>query len=251
MAPNDVCSAKIATQRVVRLGAALFNGDHGRLAEEVARIETAGLDFFHLDVFDGYFVPDIGFAPRTIAALRSLTKLPFEVHLGAKEPLRFASSLVDAGADLILVHIESTQMIHETIFAIRALGVRVGVALALGTGVAFAEPVIGEVDAILQLSRVTGEGVKGASFDPKALTRLRSLRRCASKAGVDVDIQVAGGVNRDNARELAREGANSLALGAGIYRVPDMRSEVERVRELLATRSVAESPHESTPRGKL
>ena len=238
---NDGESAGIATQRGVRLGAALFNGDHGRLAEEVARVEAAGLDFIHLDVFDGYFVQDVGFAPRTIAALRSVTRLPFEVHLGVKEPLRFASSLVEAGVDLILVHIESTQMIHETIFAIRALGVRVGVALALGTAGALVEPVIGQVDAILLLSRVVGEGAKGASFDPQVLPRLGALRSRVSEAGVEVDIQVAGGVNRDNAQELARNGANSLALGAGIYRVSDMRSEVAMVRELVSGRSGGES----------
>lgn len=249
MVPKHRESATIATQRGVRLGAALFNGDHGRLAEEVARVESAGLDFIHLDVFDGYFVPDIGFAPRTIAALRSLTRLPFEVHLGVTEPLRFASSLVDAGVDLILAHIESTKMIHETIFAIRALGVRVGVALALGTAVAFVEPVVGQVDAILLLSRVTGEGAKGARFDPQALPRLGALRSRLSEAGVEVDIQVAGGVNRDNARELARQGANSLALGAGIYRVPDMRSEVATVRELVAATSGGESRQDSMHRG--
>ena len=249
MVSNGSESATVATQRGVRLGAALFNGDHGRLAEEVARVEAAGLDFIHLDVFDGYFVPDSGFAPRTIAALRSLTRLPFEVHLGVKEPLRFASSLVDAGVDLILAHIESTQLIHETLFAIRALGVRVGVALALGTALAFVEPLIGQVDAILLLSRVTGEGAKGASFDPQALPRLGALRSRVSEAGVEVDIQVAGGVNRDNARELAREGANSLALGAAIYRVPDMRSEVATVRELVAARSGGESRKDSAHRG--
>jgi ribulose-phosphate 3-epimerase len=234
---NDGENARIARQAGVRLGAALFNGDHGRLAEEVARVEAAGLDFIHLDVFDGYFVPDIGFAPRTIAALRPVTRLPFEVHLGVREPLRFASSLVDAGVDLILPHIESVQMIHETIFAIRALGVRVGVALALGTAVAFVEPVIGEVDAILLLSRVVGEGTKGASFDPQTVRRLAALRSHVSEAGVAVDIQVAGGVNRNNAGELARKGANSLAFGAGIYRVPDMRTEVVMVRELVSTGS--------------
>jgi ribulose-phosphate 3-epimerase len=245
---SDGESVIIPTQRGVRLGAALFNGDHGRLAEEVARIEVAGLDFIHLDVFDGYFVPDIGFAPRTIAALRSLTRLPFEVHLGVNEPLRFAPSLVDVGVDLIIPHIESTRMIHETIFAIRALGVRVGVALALGTALDIIEPVIGQVDAILLLSRVTGEGVKGAGFDPRVLSRLSALRSRVTEAEVEIDIQVAGGVNRDNAGELVREGANSLALGAGIYRVSDMRSEVATVRELVAAKRGGDSRQESVHR---
>ena len=85
--------------RPVRLGAALFNGDHGHLADEVRRLEAAGLDLIHLDVFDGYFVSDLGFPVHTIAALRPLTKLPFEVHVGVVEPRRFIAPLVDAGAD--------------------------------------------------------------------------------------------------------------------------------------------------------
>ena len=94
-----------------RLGAALFNGDHGRLADEVARLEEAGLDFIHLDVFDGHFVSDLGFPPRTIAALRPLTNLPFEVHLGARDPLRFVPQLADAGTDLLIFHVESVAMV--------------------------------------------------------------------------------------------------------------------------------------------
>ena len=104
----------------VRLGAALFNGDHGHLADEVARLDEAGLDFVHLDFFDGYFVSDVGFSPRTIGTLRKLTRLPFEVHLGVAEPARFIPALIDAGADLILFHLESSRMVFETAFSIHA-----------------------------------------------------------------------------------------------------------------------------------
>ena len=103
----------------LRLGAALFNGDHSRLGDEVARLEAAGLDFIHLDVFDGHFVSDLGFPPRTISALRPLTKLPFEVHLGAQEPLRFVAPLVEAGTDLLVFHIESVAMVYESLFFVR------------------------------------------------------------------------------------------------------------------------------------
>jgi ribulose-phosphate 3-epimerase len=219
--------------RVPRLGAALFNGDHGRLAEEVARLEAAGLDFIHLDFFDGYFVPDVGFPPRTIATLRKASRLPFEVHMGAAEPQRFLHALADAGADLIIFHIESAPMAFETAFAIRALKVRAGVALSLGTPLAVLEPMIGGLDAVLLLSRVTGEGTKGASFDPSALPRLRAVRGMVDAGAAACDLQAAGGINRSNAAAVRAAGAESLTLGAGIYSVPDMAAEVAAVREVV------------------
>ncbi len=192
------------------------------------------MDFVHLDVFDGYFVPDIGFPPRTIAALRKLTRLPFEVHLGVREPLRFSAPLIDAGVDLILFHMESAAMPFETLFAIRSRGIRAGVALSLGTPVAALDPLVGSCDACLLLSRVTGEGTRGASFDEAVLPRIRAARRIMAQQGVQTELQAAGGVNRRNAAALVEAGATALTLGAGIYTVADMARETAELRALAA-----------------
>lgn len=216
----------------VRLGAALFNGDHARLADEVARLEAAGLDFIHLDVFDGHFVSDLGFPPRTIAALRPLTKLPFEVHLGAVDPTRFVPPLAEAGTDLIIFHLESVAMLYEAIFKLRQHQVKVGLAVTLGAPLAALEPVITLIDAALLLSRVTGEGAQGASFDPRVLPRVKRLREVVDAASASVDIQVAGGVKRQHIPDLVAAGATTLAVGGGIYRVPDMAREVAEMRKL-------------------
>lgn len=216
----------------VRLGAALFNGDHGRLAEEVARLEAAGLDFLHLDVFDGHFVSDLGFPPRTIAALRPLTRLPFEVHLGAVDPLRFVPHLAEAGVDLIIFHVESVAMLYEAIFNVREHKIKVGLAVTLGTPVTVLEPVISRIEAVLLLSRVTGEGTRGASFDPLVLPRVRRVREMVEAVGTTVDIQVAGGVKREHIPDLIAAGATTLAMGGGIYKVPDMAREVAEMRAL-------------------
>lgn len=216
----------------VRLGAALFNGNHARLAGEVARLEAAGLDFIHHDVFDGHFVSDLGFPPRTIAALRPLTKLPFEVHLGAVDPMRFVPHLAEAGTDLIIFHLESVEMLYEAIFKVRQHHVNVGLAVTLGTPMAALEPVITLVDAVLLLSRVTGEGTQGASFDPLVLPRIKRLREMVDAANANVDIQVAGGVKRQHIPNLVAAGATALAMGGGIYRVPDMAREVAEMRKL-------------------
>jgi ribulose-phosphate 3-epimerase len=218
----------------IRLGAALFNGDHGRLADEVARLEAAGLDFLHLDVFDGHFVSDLGFPPRTIAALRPLTRLPFEVHLGAVDPLRFVPHLAESGVDLIIFHVESVVMLYEAIFNIREHKVKVGLAVTLGTPVTVLEPVISRIEAVLLLSRVTGEGTRGASFDRLVLPRVRRVREMVGAAGAAVDIQVAGGVKREHIPDLIAAGATTLAMGGGIYKVPDMAREVADMRALAA-----------------
>ena len=217
---------------MLRLGAALFNGDHSRLADEVARLEAAGLDFIHHDVFDGHFVSDLGFPPRTIAALRPLTKLPFEVHLGAVDPMRFVPHLAAAGTDLLIFHLESVAMLYEAIFKVREHSLNVGLAITLGTPMAALEPVITLIDAVLLLSRVTGEGVRGTSFDPLVLPRVKRLRQMVDTANATVDIQVAGGVKRQHVPALVAAGATALAMGGGIYRVPDMAQEVAEMRKL-------------------
>lgn len=214
----------------VRLGAALFNGDHGRLSHEIARIESAGIDFVHLDVFDGHFVPELGFSPRTIADLRPLTKLPFEVHLGATEPLRILPALADAGVDLVLIHVESIAMAYETLTVARGHGCNVGLAVALGTSIASVEPLIPMVDAVLLLSRVTGEGTSIGSFDPRVYSRVRALSELVAAAGTCVDLQVAGGVRIEHVRALVEAGAATLAVGGGIYRAPDMERAVAQMR---------------------
>jgi ribulose-phosphate 3-epimerase len=216
----------------VRLGAALFNGNHARLADEVARLESAGLDFIHLDVFDGHFVSDLGFPPRTIADLRPLTKLPFEVHLGVDEPLRVIPTLAAAGANLVLMHLESVSMPYEALCLARGHGTRMGLAVTLGTPVSSLAPVITLVDAILLLSRVTGEGMHGSSFDPLVLPRVRAVKEMIDAAGARVDLQVAGGVKLEHVADLVTAGATTLAVGGGIYRVANMAQAIAEIHDV-------------------
>ncbi len=213
-----------------RLAAALFNGDHARLGDEVARLAAAGIDALHLDVFDGRLTPDLAFAPRTVATLRPLTELPFEVHLVAERPERFARELAEAGADLVLLQAEGAPMLHESVFALREHGLRVGVALGLGAPLGVAEAALPLVDAVLVLSRVTGEGTRGAGFDPRALPRLRAVRAAIDAAGHAVELHAAGGLAREPLREVVRAGADAATLGAGLFRAPDLVAELRALR---------------------
>jgi ribulose-phosphate 3-epimerase len=233
-------SPALATEEArgpLRLGAALFNGDHARLGEELARLEEAGLDFVHLDVFDGTLVPDLAFPPRTIAALRPLSRLPFEAHVASSQPLRLLPSLAEAGVERVLFHVEGAPMVHEMAFAVREQGLGAGVALGLGAPLAWLESALPLVDAVLLLSRVTGEGMRGAAFEPGVLPRVSEARRLIGELAPEVELQVAGGVNRGNVPELVAAGATTLALGAGLYRLPDMAAEVRELRALAARKA--------------
>lgn len=219
-----------------RLGVALFNADHTHLADEIARIEAAGLDFIHHDVFDGHFVADLGFSQHTIAQLRPLTSLPFEVHLGVNQPMKFIPQLALAGANLVWVHIESITMPYETLLRLREQKLKAGLALTLGTPIDILSPVLPYLDSVLLLSRLIGENVPGASFEPKVIHRIEHLRAIADSAGFSrLDIQVAGGVKRAHIADLVSAGATSIAVGSGIYRVENMANEVAEIRKLIAT----------------
>lgn len=223
--------------RELRLGAALFNADHARLGAEVDRIEAAGVDFVHLDVFDGRLVRGIGFSARTVAALRPLSSLPFEVHLAAERPEDWLPDLAAAGVDLVLVHVEGPPMLYETLFSVREAGLLAGIAVGLATALDAVEAALPYVDSVLLLSRVTGEGTRGASFDARVLPRLATVRTLIDAADASIDLQVAGGINGSVLGDVVAAGVDSVALGAALYRSPDMRAEVGTLRAAAGART--------------
>ena len=230
----------------VRLGSALFNADHTRLGEEVRRVEAAGVDFFHFDVFDGYFVPDQGFPARTIKALRPLTRLPFEAHLAAGDPQRFLPALAQAGVDLVFLPAESTPLLYETIYTVRELGMKAGLCLALGTSLAVLDTALPMLDAVLLLGRVTGEGSRGRDFNGLVVERVRRVRRMIDAGAFDVDLQAAGGLETANCVEVCAAGATSLPIGSALHREPDMAAYVAYLRSAIAG-NAQPAPGDITP----
>jgi len=218
---------------MVRIGSALFNADHGHLAEAVRQVEEAGIDFFHMDVFDGHFVPDLAFSPRTLKALRPLTNLPFEVHLAATDPLRFLPALARAGADLVFLPAESTPLVYEAVFAVREQHLKVGVCLALGTPLGVLEPVLPMLDAVLLLGRVTGEGERGRAFNDLVLPRIQRVRQMIDAQGLVVDVQAAGGLETEHCIAAVQNGAMSLPLGGALHRQGDTAAFLADLRQRL------------------
>lgn len=215
---------------MVRIGSALFNADHAHLADELRRVEDAGVEFVHVDVFDGHFVPDLAFSPRTMKALRPLTRLPFEVHLAAIDPLRFVPALAQAGADLVFLPAEATPLVYEAVFAVREQNLKAGLCLALGTPLAALEPALPMLDAVLLLGRVTGEGQRGRAFNDLLLPRIEAVRRMIDERGLLLDLQAAGGLETESCVEAARRGATSLPLGGALHRQRDMATFVADLR---------------------
>jgi ribulose-phosphate 3-epimerase len=214
----------------IRIGAALFDADHTRLGDELRRTEAAGVDFFHLDVFDGYFVMDLAFSARTIKSLRPLTKLPFEIHLAVKDPLRFLSALADAGTDLVFLPTESTPLLYETISAVREKKMKVGLCLSLGTPLTILSSILPMIDSVLLLGRVTGEGKRGKEFNQMVVRRVREVRRLIQLGNHKVDLQAAGGLETSNCIEVCQAGVMSLPLGEILYREPDMGAYLSFLR---------------------
>lgn len=197
----------------IRIAPSILSADFSRLGDEIAAIDAAGADYIHVDVMDGHFVPNISFGPTVMAAVRSRTQKPFDVHLMISPVDAYLAAFASAGADIITVHAEAGPHLHRTLQTIRALGVKAGVAINPATPVGVIEPVLDDVDLVLVMSVNPGFG--GQSFIPSTLPRLRQAR--ALIGGRPIDLEVDGGITADNARAVAEAGANVFVAGSAIY----------------------------------
>ena len=207
----------------------ILAADFARLGEEVRAITDGGCDYIHVDVMDGRFVPNITIGQPVVAALKKVTPLPLDVHLMIEEPERYVESFAEAGADLICVHAEACRHLHRTLQQIRALGKMSAVSLNPATPLEAISWVLDQVDMVLVMSVNPGFG--GQSFIPSALDKVRALRAMLDARGLEVNIEVDGGVVVDNAAEVAAAGANVLVSGTGIFRTPDYAATIAAMRD--------------------
>ncbi len=217
--------------RKILIAPSILAADFGQFAAEAQRTELAGADWLHCDVMDGNFVPNITFGPDVVAALRKATKLPLDVHLMIVRPDLFAERFLDAGADHLIVHVESQHDVAKTLAIIRSRGKQAGLSLNPPTPVSQIFPFLDQVTEVLVMTVNPGFG--GQAFIPETLEKIRELRRRAPQ----LDISVDGGINPETGRLCVAAGANVLVAGNALYRhntlalpeaIRELRTHVER-----------------------
>lgn len=213
----------------VRIAPSILSSDFARLADEVAKVESAGADQIHVDVMDGHFVPNITVGAPVVKALKKVTKLPLDVHLMISEPDRYIEDFASAGASIISVHAEAVPHLHRTLTRIRELGVRSGVAINPSTPVGHIRDVATEADVILVMSVNPGFG--GQTFIKRSVAKVAETKAMLEAHGSKADIEVDGGVDLTNAAALVLAGATMLVAGASIFGTADPGAATRALRQ--------------------
>lgn len=213
---------------MVKIAPSLLAADMGDLRNYVAMAEEAGAEYLHLDIMDGCFVPNISYGAAVVKALRDESKMFFDVHLMVQEPDRFFEDFVKAGADLLCVHAEAVKHLHRSVQNIKNLGVKAAVALNPATPLATLEEILPELDMVLLMSVNPGFG--GQSFIESTLDKIARLKKMIDDRGLDIDIEVDGGVYLKNVDKVVKAGANVVVSGSGIFGQPDIKKAVADMR---------------------
>jgi ribulose-phosphate 3-epimerase len=214
-----------------KLSASILSADFGCLAEQIHLAEQAGVDWIHVDVMDGHFVPNITIGPAVTEAIRKATKLPLDVHLMIENPERYLKNFVDAGADWLGIHAEATVHLERLIQNIKELGAKATVTLNPATPLDPLEYILSEVDMVLLMT--VNPGFSGQKFIPGVLPKIRRLRQIIDAQKLPVLIEVDGGVSPETVGNITAAGADVLVSGSGIFGGGDIAANVRRLRDLM------------------
>lgn len=198
------------------LAPSILAADFWRLGEQIQEVEKAGAQYLHIDVMDGVFVPSISFGMPVLQTIRKHTGLFFDVHLMIEKPERYLQEFADCGADLINFHLEAAEDVRGTIAKIRSLGKKAGVTIKPATPVDAVAPYLELVDMVLVMTVEPGFG--GQKLMPGCLDKVKELRGMAAERGLDIDIEVDGGITVDNVELALQAGANVIVAGSAVFK---------------------------------
>jgi ribulose-phosphate 3-epimerase len=214
-----------------KLSASILSADFGRLAEQVHLAEAAGVDWIHVDIMDGHFVPNLTIGPDVVRAIRKATSLPLDVHLMIDNPQLYLERFVEAGADWLGIHVEATYHLERLLQQIKELGAKATATLNPATPLDSLDYVLQEVDMVLLMT--VNPGFSGQKFIRGVLPKVRRLRERLDAEGLRALIEVDGGVQTDTVADLVAAGADVLVSGSGIFGSGDLTGNVRRLKELM------------------
>lgn len=204
---------------MIKISPSILSADFADLGADVRAVEAAGADYIHVDVMDGHFVPNLTIGPPVVAALQRVTALPLDVHLMIEAPERYLAAFAKAGARILTVHVETCPHLHRTIQQIRELGMRPGVTLNPATPVDTLAEILPYVEQVLVMTVNPGFG--GQSYIPTMTAKIARLAARIADAGLNIDIEVDGGIDAETAPAVVAAGANVLVAGTAVFRYPE------------------------------
>ena len=214
---------------MIEIAPSILSADFSRLGEQIRTVERAGASLLHVDVMDGRFVPNITVGLPVVKAISRATQLPIDAHLMIVEPARYVESFVEAGAQMVSIHIEADPHAHRTLTALRAAGAQAGIAINPATSLSALEEAIKFVDFVLVMSVNPGFG--GQEFISSSLDKVRRLRKMLDERGSKARIEIDGGIDQDNVAEVAGAGAEIIVSGSAIFGAPDPAVALRELRE--------------------
>jgi ribulose-phosphate 3-epimerase len=217
---------------LAKIAPSILSADFARLGDEIRQVEAAGADLIHFDVMDGHFVPNLSIGIPVLESLRKITRLPLDAHLMIEEPARYLAAFAKAGADVISVHEEVCPDLPAIAAQMHGLGIRASVAINPETAPDRVIAVAEHFDMILVMSVHPGFG--GQSFIPDSVGKLRAVRYELDRRGLQIDLEVDGGIKVDNIAQTAAAGANVFVSGSGIFGHPDYAAIIAAMREHIA-----------------